>query len=66
MQSPYAKRMSRNWNRTLELILGTFKNFLSGKRVNTRGIEKSNKHSSMSSVLVYGSRMLQPQKTNEV
>jgi len=40
----YAQRMSRLRSSTVEPVLGTLINFLSMKRVNTRGIELANKH----------------------
>jgi len=44
MQSLYAKRMSRIRSKTVEPVLGTLKNFLNMRRVNTRGIKQANKH----------------------
>jgi len=40
----YAQRMSRLRASTVEPVLGTLINFLSMKRVNTRGIDLANKH----------------------
>jgi transposase len=44
MQTPYAKRISRIRSATVEPVLGTLINFLSMKRINTRGIKQANKH----------------------
>lgn len=44
MQTQKAKRMRKLRQSTVEPVLGTLINFLSMKRVNTRGIQQANKH----------------------
>lgn len=44
MQTQKAKRMKKLRQSTVEPVLGTLINFLSMKRVNTRGIQQANKH----------------------
>lgn len=44
MQTEYAKRIMRKRSSTVEPVLGTLINFLSMKRVNTRGIKQAHKH----------------------
>lgn len=44
MQTPKAKRMKKLRQSTVEPVLGTLINFLSMKRVNTRGLQQANKH----------------------
>ena len=46
----YARRMSRLRSSTVEPVLGTLINFLNMKRVNTRGIDLTNKHVLMASL----------------
>jgi len=52
LQTPYAKRIMKKRGSTVEPVLGTMLNFLSLKRVNTRGIKGTNKHVMMAA-LVY-------------
>lgn len=44
MQTQKAKRMKKLRQSTVEPVLGTLINFLSMKRVNTRGLQQANKH----------------------
>lgn len=44
MQTEYAKRIMKKRSSTVEPVLGTLLNFLSMKRVNTRGIQQAHKH----------------------
>jgi transposase len=44
LKSPYAKRMSKIRSKTVEPVLGTLINFMSMRRLNTRGIQQANKH----------------------
>lgn len=44
MQTRKAKRMKKLRQSTVEPVLGTLLNFLSMKRVNTRGLQQANKH----------------------
>ena len=43
LQTPKAKRMKKIRSATVEPVLGTLVNFLGMRRVNTRGLEQSNK-----------------------
>jgi hypothetical protein len=40
----YAKRITKIRSKTVEPVLGTLINFMSMRRVNTRGIKQANKH----------------------
>jgi hypothetical protein len=44
MQTQYARKISKIRSSTVEPVLGTLINYLNMKRVNTRGINKANKH----------------------
>ena len=50
LQTNYAKRMKKIRQSTVEPVLGTLINYLSMRRVNTRGIEQANKCMLMSAV----------------
>lgn len=50
LQSPYAKRMKKLRSSTVEPVLGTLTNFLSMRRVNTRGLKGANKCMLMAAV----------------
>lgn len=50
LQSPYAKRMSKVRSKTVEPVLGTLMNFLSMRRVYTRGIGAAKKHAMMAAL----------------
>ncbi|MBK7440152.1 MAG: transposase [Bacteroidetes bacterium] len=50
MQTEYAKTMVRIRSKTVEPVLGTLLNFMGMRRVNTRGINKANKHVLMASL----------------
>lgn len=50
LQSPYAKRMKKLRSSTVEPVLGTLTNFLSMRRVNTRGLKSANKCMLMAAV----------------
>jgi hypothetical protein len=50
LQSPYAKRMKKIRSSTVEPVLGTLVNFLSMRRVNTRGLKGANKCMLMAAV----------------
>ena len=43
LQTPYAKKMKKLRQSTVEPVLGTLINFLGMKRINTRGIKNANK-----------------------
>lgn len=43
LQSPYAKKMKKLRQSTVEPVLGTLINYLGMRRINTRGIAKANK-----------------------
>src|SRR5690606_28835672 len=44
LQSKYARHVSRKRSSTVEPVLGTLINFMSMRRVNTRGLKNANKH----------------------
>lgn len=50
LQSSYAKRMKKLRSSTAEPVLGTLVNFLSMRRVNTRGLKSANKCMLMAAV----------------
>ena len=50
LQSPYARKMKKLRQSTVEPVLGTLINFLAMKRVNTRGIKLANKCMIMAAV----------------
>lgn len=50
LQSPYAKGMKKLRSATVEPVLGTLVNFLSMRRVNTRGLRSANKCMLMAAV----------------
>ena len=50
LQTPYARKMKKLRQSTVEPVLGTLINFLAMKRVNTRGIELANKCMLMSAI----------------
>jgi transposase len=50
LQSPYAKRMKKLRSSTVEPVLGTLTNFLSLRRVNTRGLKSAGKCMLMAAV----------------
>ena len=50
LQTPYAKRMKKIRSSTVEPVLGTLTNFLSMRRVNTRGLKSANKCMLMAAV----------------
>jgi hypothetical protein len=50
LKTPYAKKMKRLRQSTVEPVLGTLINFLGMKRVNTRGIKLANKCMLMSAI----------------
>ena len=50
LQSPYAKRMKKIRSATVEPVLGTLVNYLSMRRVNTRGLKNANKCMLMAAV----------------
>ncbi len=59
MQTAYARKMIRIRSRTVEPVLGTLINFLSMKRVNTRGIKQANKHVMMAALCYNLKKLLQ-------
>lgn len=58
LKSPYAKKMKKLRQSTVEPVLGTLINFLAMKRVNTRGIKQANKCMLMAAVAYNLKKML--------
>jgi hypothetical protein len=59
LQTSYAKKMKKLRQSTVEPVLGTLINFLSMKRVNTRGIKLANKCMLMAAIAYNLKKMLE-------
>lgn len=58
LKSPYARKMKRLRQSTVEPVLGTLVNYLSMRRVNTRGIKQANKCMIMAAIAYNLKKML--------
>ena len=58
LQTPYARKMKKLRQSTVEPVLGTLINFLAMKRVNTRGIKQANKCMLMAAIAYNIKKML--------
>ncbi len=63
LKTPYAKKMKKLRQSTVEPVLGTLINFLAMKRVNTRGIKLANKCMMMAAI-AYNIKKMMKFKTN--
>jgi transposase len=63
LKTPYARRMKKLRQSTVEPVLGTLINFLAMKRVNTRGIKLANKCMMMAAI-AYNLKKMMKFKTN--
>ncbi len=64
LKTPYAKKMKKLRQSTVEPVLGTLINFMGMRRVNTRGIEQSNKCMLMAAI-AYNLKKMMKFKTNK-
>ena len=63
LKTPYARKMKKLRQSTVEPVLGTLINFLAMKRVNTRGIKLANKCMLMAAI-AYNIKKMMKFKTN--
>lgn len=64
MQTPYARKMKKLRQSTVEPVLGTLINFLAMKRINTRGIKLANKCLIMAAVAYNIKKLIKFKTTN--